>query len=439
MPRSYSILNMTGTTLPLFESFTELPPEPFITPADHVERRCPCRDNVVAEDEGVLHDDGLHCPDCVQTCEGCDETTTNEDEIQPAFITGFPRYGRIPITHLCTGCRFGCADCSRQFANSVEEHLNARDERICGGCSENYSSCQECGCMLHTDNTHSDGDGDGVYCEDCIPSARSEGPIYDYGYKPVANFHRLEHEKKGGMYLGVEIETEPKRDNRELSDDVQGCGLASSYLFYCKEDGSISDGFEIVSHPATLAYWQSYTWEFTDKLRKRGYQSYNNDGCGMHVHVSKRCLSKYAQYKLLRFFKLNKLLVTCLSRRRDISHLNTYANLGDDWKRKGNRPLINKVKYEDARRYEAVNVLNAETIEIRIFQGTLVPASIHRNIALVAALVHYVNQCGARQLRARQFVAWLRKDGWRSIGVKDAMNLDKWICTVTPDKTEEEK
>lgn len=438
-----------GHTPPLFEGaeFAPVSHEPITENDDGLQECCTCG-NRRSRSESIELDGENHCTECVHTCEHCDAMTVDGDEIQSAH-TG----RRYDTAMLCSECRFECADCDEQCASDTEHHSNSNGDRICHSCAANYGTCDDCGGITHNDNLNYDDtatasrprfddDDDKYYCDSCFTShcRDDDPPIRQYGYTPKTEYHHHRDEKTGrnALYLGVEIETQPKRDNRNLDDDVTECGLADSALFYCKEDGSISEGFEIVSHPATLAYWQEYEWGFTKELRGWGYQSYNDASCGMHVHVSRRCLSTYSIYKLLRFFKLNEALVYQLSRRQSRSQLDQYANLGENWTRRGTNQLSNKAKRGNNQRYEAINLQNSHTVEFRVFQGTLVPESIHRNIALCAALAHFVNRCGARQMRARQFIAWLRHEGWRFIGRKDAMNLDKWICTVSDDTSKDD-
>ena len=97
--------------------------------------------------------------------------------------------------------------------------------------------------------------------------------------------------EKSKFYLGVELETESKGNCRqscaEEIDDI-------SDLYYLKNDSSIDDGFEVVSHPF------SHTWYYKNKsifndllytLRNNGFRSYNTSTCGIHIHITKSYLS----------------------------------------------------------------------------------------------------------------------------------------------------
>ena len=61
-------------------------------------------------------------------------------------------------------------------------------------------------------------------------------------------------------------------------------------LAYCKHDGSLDDGFEIVTHPMSLEY-QLHEMPWDEVLREaiaQGYLSHQAGTCGLHVHVSRK-------------------------------------------------------------------------------------------------------------------------------------------------------
>ena len=58
-------------------------------------------------------------------------------------------------------------------------------------------------------------------------------------------------------------------------------------LLCCKHDGSLDDGFELVTHPMTL-YFHLHSMPWRDVLSEAvemGYLSHQTDTCGLHIHV----------------------------------------------------------------------------------------------------------------------------------------------------------
>ncbi len=145
---------------------------------------------------------------------------------------------------------------------------------------------------------------------------------------------------------------------------------------YCKHDGSIADGFEIVSHPMSLDYHlHKMNWEkvFENALALE-YRSHQTSTCGLHLHVNRTAFgdSFEKQEEVIArivFFvedHWNELLK--FSRRTEES-INRWAsrygiseNAADNYK---------KAKDKHMGRYVAVNLENYNTIEFRIFRGTL--------------------------------------------------------------------
>ena len=256
----------------------------------------------------------------------------------------------------------------------------------CSPCYDsNVYSCDECGDEYW--------DGDGHDCEDDEDS----DVIHSYSYKPSPQFFG-----SGRYHLGLELEIEARHESRR-----EGAYLVQEILggrAYMKDDGSLSDGFEVVTHPHTLEeYQQKVDWTFLSKLQRRGYRSWNTSTCGIHVHVS-RCafgdqrdpwglrltsgersrLILRKQSHELRFMKLiydNQRQVERIAGRSSSS----YATFEDKGK------LVPKIKYGEQSngRYSAVNTENDSTIEVRVFRGSLRKERVLSAIEFVTASVEY--------------------------------------------------
>ena len=58
---------------------------------------------------------------------------------------------------------------------------------------------------------------------------------------------------------------------------------------YCKHNGSLDDGFELVTHPMSLSYHRTeMPWEaLLREAVRMGYLSHQSGTCGLHIHVSR--------------------------------------------------------------------------------------------------------------------------------------------------------
>ena len=65
----------------------------------------------------------------------------------------------------------------------------------------------------------------------------------------------MPHQTFHNLHMGIELEVE---NDQELAGDYLLSLGSSQEDFYLKSDGSIEDGFEIVSHPFTMEYWHKH-------------------------------------------------------------------------------------------------------------------------------------------------------------------------------------
>ena len=289
-----------------------------------------------------------------------------------------------------------------------------RDTLYCDSCYDAYYyECNECGSECW--------DGDGHDCSD----DEDEGAIHSYSYRPSPYFFG-----RGQYYLGFELEVEARNNSR-----YEGAELVQNELgghAYMKDDGSLSDGFEVVTHPHTLQEYQTnFNWEFIPKLKREGYRSWNTDTCGLHVHVSRTAfgtgespwgrvdreqLILKRQAHELRFMKLiydNQRQVERIAGRSG----NHYATFGDKGK------LIEKVKFgnQSNGRYSAINTENDATLEVRVFKGSLRKERVLSALEFVAASVEYTRDL--KVTSKNQALSWLRFTAYVSENLETYPNL----------------
>ena len=316
------------------------------------------------------------------------------------------------------------------------------------GGAHNYNSCNSCENMFHRDNNRYYNSG--VYCitcyenyyyecEDCGASAwdgdghrceyddddEDSNTIHSYSYRPSPYFFGT-----GQYHLGFELEVESRRNSR-----YEGAELAQNELgghAYMKDDGSLNDGFEIVTHPHTLsAYQTDFNWDFVSKLKTRGFLSWNTETCGLHVHVSRtafgigvnpwgradrEALILNKQAHELRFMKLiydNQRQVERIAGRSN----NSYATFSD----KGR--LVSKLKsgYQNDGRYSAINTQNDDTLEVRVFKGSLRKERVLSALEFVAASVEYTRDL--KVTSKNQALSWLRFTAYVSDNMETYPNL----------------
>jgi hypothetical protein len=243
----------------------------------------------------------------------------------------------------------------------------------------------ECGRIIHRDEAHYEDGSDEPLCYRCFEEGRGHDYIEDYYYKPEPIFYG-----NGNRFFGVELEVDC---GGEIDDNAAavmriGNGKCGLEHIYCKHDGSLHDGFEIVTHPMTLEYHlNDMPWkEITDKARKLGYTSHQAETCGLHIHVNRSSFGENAEAqdeaigRILYFVERNWNELLIFSRR-------TQEQL-DSWARRYGYKDQPKEMLEHAKkgydgRYTCVNLTNYSTIEFRIFRGTLKLNTILATLQLV--------------------------------------------------------
>jgi hypothetical protein len=336
-----------------------------------------------APEESACVDGEYYCEDCLDelypVCDRCGERVK-----QDYISTVIDDYGRE--NGWCSYCvdnyAYACEDCGTLTTDPVR---TTHSGYICRRCYENnYFTCQCCGEVLHTDYYGGD-----ACCENCFEDDEDDGDdchndyIHDYHHRNriTLEFHtgNKETRNKRTLYAGIELEVEGDRIHAE--------GLVQDFSngesdFWLEHDSSLSHGFEMVYHPRTLKSWQEYTslGDMLKYLRGNGFQSHNTTTCGLHVHISRKPLTKADEVKLGLFCGMNQAVLSRFGRR----DYNSYCNP------KQIREKKNCNHNESGGRYEAINYQNDNTIEFRFFKGSLKADTVLATVEFCFALVAFV-------------------------------------------------
>lgn len=257
------------------------------------------------------------------------------------------------------------------------DNAGTAETPLCKRCYDNYyTSCDRCGALIRLEAAcYAPDDEDEEYpmCQSCYTRMERDNAIQDYYYKPAPNFFGA-----GTRFFGVELEIdeagESDRKAWELLNIANGEG---EKRLYCKHDGSLSDGFELVTHPMSLNYHtEQMPWEkLLHRAVEMGYTSHQAGTCGLHVHVSRAAFGKTeaeqdtAIARVLYFFEKNWEELLKFSRRTQRQLDRWAARYG--YKEQPRDILEHAKKGCHAGRYTCVNLQNRSTIEFRIFRGTL--------------------------------------------------------------------
>lgn len=269
----------------------------------------------------------------------------------------------------------------------------------------------------HCSDCYPDGPED-CDCYDC-EDARSVGSVWpvgidSYSRKPdpvfwsVGNFTTTRLPGRKGsrsVFLGTEVEVEvedpdPYRLERTWLGDQ--FSQFTPHL-YCKEDGSLDNGVEVISHPGSLEAWTE-AFNVGDLDFYRGLA---DGGCvtgettGQHIHINR---SSFASDSHMVRFGLLVLL--------NPNEFRAFADRSNESYASFQRFSVTRaVRTGDYGIRGAVNYGNRSTIEVRIFASTLDPSRILGNLELVHALHGFTSDKMGRTtpdlLTWKAFVAYL--------------------------------
>ncbi len=265
-----------------------------------------------------------------------------------------------------------CDECGERFYTDSDDNCSTDTLNLCSRCfNRNYTTCERCGRVIHNDDAHYSECLDQDLCAECYYNEDTREFIHEYGYKPEPAFHG-----RGPRFLGVELEIDGGGMDEDNAKYILNIANRKANNLYIKKDGSLNCGMELVTHPMTPCYhMKKMPWgEILKKARSMGYTSHMANTCGLHVHISRSAFGcnyfeQEAAIARLIFFVERFWPEMLRFSRRTQEQLNHWAA------RYGAKltptDQLKHAKNSSAGRYAAVNLQNYDTVEIRIFRGTL--------------------------------------------------------------------
>lgn len=365
---------------------------------------CGC---VIEDGDDFYEVDGeIYCEECndklFEICADCGEKFYRNDMY---WIEGYDYY-------VCDDCY---RDCYSECANCGEivrdnDMYDSADGSICEYCADyNYTFCDECGERVHNDCIHYDDEDDRYYCDECYEN-REEKAIHSYHHShgnELIFFGGNDNGKE--LFLGVELEVDDGSDREDTAREMKNA-MPTDFITM-ENDGSLDDGFENITQPATLDYHLSIRNNYEKMFqiaKENGFRSHNTSTCGYHIHFNRsffedkedECIAKLL-YLVEKFWdELVKFS------RRNYDNLNRWAKKYD----KTPDEVVDDMKSHNLDRYHAINLTNRETIEFRMFRGTLKSETFFATLQLVDTIVRYVKEHTNNDIQSLQFIDLLITD-----------------------------
>ena len=346
-----------------------------------------CKINITKETWCQFIGDKISCEKCYRVnykvCRICGKTHL-KDAMAPADINF--RGEIISVCNKCLSEQFKvCSSCGKPHYKG--DLIRNADQWYCQECFHaQFDTCPSCRKVFNKGQVNHRIYSSGSPC--CFDCFGAFGPIIRYEHTTY-----LHTKGKEPHFMGVELEVEvadhikTKRGHialevlNKLGVDTSEFRVKETDFAVVKEDSSLNCGFEICTCPASIEV-QKKTWNKFFERRPDNLISGIAEKCGLHIHCSRKPLSLLAIGKMLVFVNeaVNKPFIECIAGRS----ANNYCKIS---KKKHGDCLHQPQRREE--RHEAINLMNRDTVEFRIFKGTLKAASLLKALEFCDALIHF--------------------------------------------------
>lgn len=378
---------------------------------------CSCCGQLVDEDEteryrymcGGEWCDGAVCRDCIGLgmAERCDECGAWHDsgDMLGVYVARYSDCYSESET-WCPECLeqardhgrvADCDHCGETHVDAVRsyEMWDGSWTDLCPECRDDELwTCDRCGRYMLSGDVREYRDD--CLCPDCYAEESERSALRAYGHTAPDRCEYLRHVDEEGcdvgrLFVGVELETVGKRSAVDVAESVVercadvtdvrtlGGSVPVDYL-ECKEDCSLGDeGCEIALYPMTprAALCSGLLATVANAASFAHATSHDAGCCGLHVHISRKALPTaahvYALERLIQrhereWMRFSRRTPESMSRWAEISWAGCEEIDAADRAEKLDAYVSKKKAYC---RYTAVNDSNMDTVELRLWRGTL--------------------------------------------------------------------
>lgn len=310
-------------------------------------------------------------------CSWCSSRVT-EDEITEHFNNS----EELQLCERCEDRSIRCDNCCDTVHQTC--YTNVNGDYFCEACAEDYEYCDECDSSFYTQDYNR--------CPDC--ENNEDELIHNYSFKPDPMFfinkqHITPFDPKTVSVTGFELEMEAvncsRYDGANLANDIFG------QWCYLKDDGSLSDGFEMVSHPLSHQFAiESFPYERLRELSRAGMRSAQTRTCGLHIHINRSYFrtNPTTMYRFMSMFYRNPEQWKQIAGRSESSYA-TWDEYELDRMLSYTKSFARGGFANNPSRYVALNLQSRHTIELRFFKGTLRPETFIARIEAAHAVAQY--------------------------------------------------
>lgn len=365
-----------------------------------------------------LHEECEHCAELIQP--GNSWTLMTQDEGEQL---------------LCHGCYnstdlISCQYCGNFWSTMPDDWDEEYDE--CYECSSNRSVMSCCGHGYRGAAPRYYPEVD--MCEQCSDNTHYLSPVHNWDYRPDLVFHPSYPETANHLYIGMEFEV--SFDGSRYRDEHHTAYWREHLpedLIYVKHDSSVSNGYEIVTHPMNPRWaLENFPFEAFESLVQHYGANETNESTGTHIHMNKDAFTSAQMWKMIQLHDRLPEFCQLVGGRKSTR----WGSFEGDMKVQREAAMeIAKAKGKTSgyyQRYIALNLRPEYTMELRYPRGGIAVSEIKKNMEWAQALYDFTNFVTVEDVRngvmddQGYFLWWLQEK-------RDAYpHLMEWIDKRVP-------
>ena len=359
----------------------------------------------------IRYNEEMNVFECV--CEECYDVVESFESEAEAVEFEEDRSYTIELYHeiktvydCCEGDFVYCEGCNLYHYRDDTNMVNVGWSSYCEESAVEegyYGYCSECGDLVDSDDLFYSDRRDDYFCEYCYPHEDSIiAEWHDHKHDSL-NFNKTEDDEDGCLFFGLELEVDGRNiswnDNIESAEHIRENYFDEDEMYF-EEDGSLWNGFELITQPMTYNFIQEKEEDFENMcnyLDRNGYTGEDNSTAGLHIHVSRSNITEEAVENMVYFLENNLEDMLILSRRGQkfsrfassfcFDSIDNYRRHKEEEGDLNYDKVINCYNRCEGNRYKILNTNNYSTIEFRLFKSTLNSDNLLATIDFVNTLV----------------------------------------------------
>ncbi len=246
--------------------------------------------------------------------------------------------------------------------------------------------------------------------ETIIPGNLYQYEVNSYDFGPSLTFVDGKDTARTKLYMGLEWEIDGGGEQHAKAVSINSALSGNQPYSWTMSDGSLSEGIEIATMPATLdAHTNTFNWAMACKVATTlNYRGHDTGTAGIHIHINRNFFS---DDKKLQMYRASLMALVMERNWDDFAKFSRRRyNRLDQWARKKDVAVRNyedtdvellidktKLEYSNGDKYLALNMNRVKTFELRIFRSTTKPETILATLQFVSNLAHFCKYNGLKR------------------------------------------